>query len=235
MGWDEQSGVTEPQRSKEGAEDYRYFPEPDLPPLLIGQDWLDQIRARLPELPAAKQDRFLAEYQLTSSEAGVLVADKAVADYFEAAASSYDGEPKTISNWVSGELFHLMSETGTDTEAIPVPPEALAELASMVDKGVVNTSTARYVLGEMFATGEDAARVINRQGLGQISDPAALAAAVRQVLADNPRQVGKYLEGKETVAGWLMGQVMQATSGKANPRIVQALLTEQLHALKRQL
>jgi aspartyl-tRNA(Asn)/glutamyl-tRNA(Gln) amidotransferase subunit B len=233
LGWDEDAGVTVPQRSKERAEDYRYFPEPDLPPLLVSQEWLAEIRARLPELPDAKRARFVSAYRISSYDTEVLAADKAVADYFEEAVRSYGGEPKTISNWISGELFRLMKDTGAEIDTLQVPPAALAELASLVDEGTLNASTAREVLREMFRTGEGARQVVERKGLVQISDQAALAAAVQQVLADNPQEVEEYLAGKEALAQWLMGQVMRATRGKANPQVALELLTEQLDALKR--
>ncbi len=233
LGWDEGAGVTVPQRSKEGAEDYRYFPEPDLPPLLVSQEWLAELRDSLPELPDAKKTRFVDAYQLSPYDAGVLVTDKAVADYFEQAVRSYGRDPKTISNWITGELFRLMKDTGAEIDTLQVSPAALAELASLVDEGALNTNTAREVLREMSHTGEAAGQIVKRKGLVQISDQAALAAAVHQVLADNPEEVEQYLAGKETIARWLMGQVMRATRGKANPQVVLALLTEQLEARKR--
>lgn len=233
MGWDEHLGVTVPQRSKERAEDYRYFPEPDLPPLLISRQWLGEIRGRLPELPSAKKARFVASYHLSPEEAGVLTNDRAVADYFEAAVRYYDGEPKTISNWISGELFHLLNETGAGIDSIQVSPAALTELASLVDCGAVNHNTAKDVLRVMLATGQGAAQIIECHDLDQISDEGALMAAILQVLADNPEELERYLAGKKTVARWLMGQVIRALGGKANPQIVQVLLTEQLDALSR--
>jgi aspartyl-tRNA(Asn)/glutamyl-tRNA(Gln) amidotransferase subunit B len=163
----------------------------------------------------------------------VLVTDKAVAGYFEEALRSYGREPKTISNWISGELFRLMKDTGAEIDALQVSPAALAELVSLVDEGALNTSTAREVLREMSRAGEAAGQVVTRKGLVQISDEEALAAAVHQVLADNPEEVEQYLAGKETIVQWLMGQVMRATRGKANPQVVLALLTERLEALKR--
>ncbi len=233
MGWDESRNVTVLQRSKEGAEDYRYFPEPDLPPLLVGQEWLEEIRTRLPELPDAKQARFVTDYQLSSYDVSVLVADKEVADYFEAAARAYNGEPKVISNWIGGELFRLTKESGTDINAIKVTPAGLAELATLVDRGTINSNTAKDLLREMFKSGETAQEIVKRRGLAQISDQAALEAIVAQALADNPQQVEAYLAGKETIAQWLMGQVMRASRGKANPKIVQTLLVDQLDLLRK--
>ncbi len=228
MGWIEEQGVTVPQRSKEGASDYRYFPDPDLPPLLVSREWVDQLRAQLPELPDAKKNRFVSDYQLSSYDAGVLVADKGVADYFEAAVSAYHGEAKTISNWVSGELFRMMKDENVDIQAVKIRPESLAELASLVDRGTINHNTAREVFREMFQSGHVAGEIVQRKGLAQISDQAALEVTVTQVLAENPQQVRQYLAGKETIIQWLMGKVMRSTGGKANPQIVLALLKEQL-------
>ncbi len=231
MGWDEQRGVTIPQRSKETAEDYRYFPEPDLPPLLIGQEWVERVRAQLPELPDARKARFIEHYGLSAYDAGVLVADKETADFYEDAARAYGGKPKTVSNWVSGELFRLAKESGA---AGGVTPAGLAELVSLVDRGAISNSTAKEVLAEMYRSGEAAGEIVARRGLAQISDQEVLEAAVVQVLAENPEQVQQYLAGKETIAQWLMGQVMRATRGKANPQVALALLTRQLDARKEQ-
>jgi aspartyl-tRNA(Asn)/glutamyl-tRNA(Gln) amidotransferase subunit B len=231
-GWVEERQVTVSQRSKEGAEDYRYFPEPDLPPLLVSEDWLDAIRARLPELPDARKSRFIVDYGLTAYDAGVLTADRAVADFFEAAVDAYGGNPKSISNWISGELFRLMKEDGVDLDALQVSPAGVAELASLVDKGSINTKTAREVLREMVRTGTSAAAIVERRGLAQISDQTALEGIVARVLADNPEQVTSYLEGKESLVQWLMGQVMRETRGKANPKMVLALLAGQLDSMR---
>jgi len=216
------------QRTKEEAQDYRYFPEPDLPPLLVSRDWVEEIRGRLPELPDAKRDRFITRHQLSAYDAGVLVADMTVADYFETAVCGYGGEPKTISNWVSGELFRLMRKSGVPMDAVRVSPTELAELATLVDQGTINHSTAKDVLGEIFAHGGSATEIVRLRGLSQISDQGALQSAVAQVLAENPEQVRQYLAGKETIIQWLMGQVMRATRGTANPRVVIDVLREQL-------
>ncbi|MBN1316576.1 MAG: Asp-tRNA(Asn)/Glu-tRNA(Gln) amidotransferase subunit GatB [Anaerolineales bacterium] len=238
MGWDEQKHVTVPQRSKEGAEDYRYFPEPDLPPLLIDRQWVESLREKMPELPDAKQKRFVADYELSDYDAGVLAAERAVAEYFEKAVRAYAGgagesdsnRAKTISNWVSGELFRLMNESGTTVESIRVTPGNLAELASLVDKKTINHQTARDVLGKMFQSGKTASEIVQAKGLAQISDQDALEAVVERVLEEHPEQVAAYLAGKDSLLQWLMGQVMRATRGKANPQVVLSLLSERLGA-----
>ena len=230
MGWDEHRGVTVPQRTKELAEDYRYFPEPDLPPLVVDREWVARIRAQLPELPADKKARFQHAYELSPYDADLLVADRAVADFFETAVRAHKGEPKTIGNWITGELFRLLNEAGVSIEETPLSPAALAELLAMVDQEIVNSNAAKVVLEEMFRAGGAPREIVERRNLAQISDQTTLKTAVTQVLLDNPRPVEDYLAGKKGVAHWLMGQVMRATHGKANPQVVLALLTEELEA-----
>ncbi len=236
MGWNEDRGVTYPQRSKEFAEDYRYFPEPDLPPLEISRERVAQLRAQLPELPDAKHARFVADYGLSDYDAGVLVADKAVADYYEAATSvavqASQVDPKTVANWVTGELFRLLKETGQEIDTSPVSPQALAELIGLVEDNTINTNTGKDVLAEMFASGRGPRQIVDERGLAQVSDAAALEQVVAQVLEENPAQVGQYLDGKTQIVGWLMGQVMRATRGKANPQVVRTLLETQLEKLR---
>ena len=231
MGWDERRGVTVVQRSKEYADDYRYFPEPDLPPLEVSREWVEEIRARLPELPEARRDRFVRDYGLSRFDAGVLAADRSVADYFEACVAAYP-QAKTVTNWIIGDLFRRMKESGVDIDAVRIRPQGLAELLTLLGKETINTSTARDVFDVMFETGGSAGGVVAERGLAQISDAAALAEVVAQVLADNPAPVQQYLDGKETVAQFLMGQVMRATRGKADPQVVKRLLKEQLNALR---
>jgi len=228
MGWDEARGMTYTQRSKEYAHDYRYFPEPDLPPLEINREWVEELRRQLPELPAARRARLIADHGLGEFEAGLLVADKAVADYYEAAVALGTVAPKVLAHWITGDLFRLMKETGKGIADIPVPPDALVDLIRQVEQGVVNLNTGREVLEEMVATGRRAKEIIQERGLAQISDEATLRNIVEQVLDEHPAQVAQYLGGKVQVAGWLMGQVMKATKGRANPQQVRALLTEAL-------
>jgi len=227
MGWDEDRGVTVVQRSKEYAHDYRYFPEPDLPPLSISREWVKEIRNRLPELPEARWNRFVAEYGLSAYDAGILTADKAVADYFETCAKTYP-EAKAVSNWITGELFRLLKETETDIEEVRITPAALAELLTLVEKGAINQNTAKSVLGEMFTSGRTAAEIVAEKGLAQISDADELGQIVDQVIAANPDPVAEYRAGKERLWGWFVGQVMRATGGKANPQLVTELLKEKL-------
>ena len=230
MGWDESRGVTVPQRGKEYADDYRYFPEPDLPLLEISREWVEELRAQLPELPAAKHARFVADYGLGDYDASLLVADKGVADYYEAvvAAAAGTADPKTVANWVTGELFRLMKAAGRGIGALELSPQALAELLGVVEDGSINLSTGKDVLAEMFASGRSARQIVEERGLAQISDAGALERIVAQVLEENPQPVSEYLGGKTQLLGWLMGQVMRATRGQANPQVVQELLQAQL-------
>jgi aspartyl-tRNA(Asn)/glutamyl-tRNA(Gln) amidotransferase subunit B len=230
MRWDEGRGVTYSSRGKEHAQDYRYFPEPDLPILEISREWVEELRAQLPELPDAKRARFIADHGLNDYNAGVLVADKAIADYYEAVITAAAGaiSPQTVANWVTGELFRLMNETGKGIDAVAITPKALAELIGLVEGNTINPNTGKQVLEEMFASGRGARQIVEERGLAQISDAAALEEIVAQVLDENPEQVEQYLDGKTKIVGWLMGQVMRATRGKANPQVVRDLLQGQL-------
>jgi len=232
MGWDDGRGLTYVQRSKEYAEDYRYFPEPDLPPLEVSREWVEQLRAQLPELPTARRARFIADYGLSGYDADVLVADKGVAEYYEAAvtAAASTADPKTVANWVTGELFRLMKENGKKIGAVLVSPQALVELIGLVKHNTINLNTGKEVLEEMLASGHGARQIVEERGLAQISDAAALKRIVAQVLEENPQQVSRYLGGKVQLLGWLIGQVMKATRGKANPQVVRELLQAQLEA-----
>ncbi|HJW82733.1 MAG TPA: Asp-tRNA(Asn)/Glu-tRNA(Gln) amidotransferase subunit GatB [Anaerolineae bacterium] len=229
MGWDEARGMTVPQRSKEYADDYRYFPEPDLPPLVVDPAWVEEIRATLPELPDARRDRFEREYGVGHADAARLVEDKAVADYFEEAAPAGPPTAKTIANWLLVDLFRLMNDSGRSIEAVKVRPAALVELIDLVESGAINANTGKRVLGEMFESGEGARSIVERKGLAQISDAGALESAARKAVEANPEEVEKYRAGKEAVLGWFVGQVMQETRGKANPNTVREILKRLLN------
>lgn len=231
MGWDEEHQRTVVQRSKEFAHDYRYFPEPDLPPLEISREWVGEIGSRLPELPAAKRDRFIEQYGLSAYDAEVLVTDQAVADYYEACVADHpDG--KQVANWVTGEMFRFMKETGSSIEAVEITPTALAELLTLIERGTININTGKAVFAEMFRSGRTAGDIVAERGLVQISDADKLEHVVDEVLAAHPDQVKQYLEGKETIIRWLMGQVMKITRGKANPQLVNQLLEEKLQSMR---
>jgi len=233
LGWDDHHNETVSQRSKEDAHDYRYFPEPDLPPLVVEPEWIEAIRKELPELPAAKYERFMRQYGLSEYDAGVLVAEPAVADFYEdTVRAAAQASPKVVANWISGELFGLLNQTGLSIEDSPVQAQALSGLIESIVAGQINQSTGKAVLAEMFETGQPAEMIIAARGLQQISDVSRIESLVSLALAQNPKQVQEYLQGKENLARWLFGQVMRAAGGQANPGLVQAELDRQLAALK---
>ena len=219
------TGETAGMRSKEHAHDYRYFPEPDLAPLRISATWLDRIRGAMPELPADKRARFLESYGLREYDAQVLTATRAISDYFEKAAS-VSGDPRTTANWVTGDL--LGSLQGRDLAESPVSAEQLGELVALIASGEISGKLAKEIFAKMFATGEPARAIMDREGLRQISDAGALAKIVDEVLAANPKQVEQYKSGKTAVLGYLVGQVMKSTKGQANPAAVNQLLKSRL-------
>jgi aspartyl-tRNA(Asn)/glutamyl-tRNA(Gln) amidotransferase subunit B len=232
MGWDETAGVTREQRSKEEAHDYRYFPEPDLPPLNLEPAWIEEVKASLPELPDARRERLVADYDLSRYDASVLVEDRAVADYFERAVQVAGDSisPKLVANWMSGELFRLMNQTGTDITDVKVKPEDLVALIVMVKAGTINQPAAKETFGLMWKTGRSPQAIVEERGLKQISDAGELVGIVAQVIADNPDPVAQFKAGKETIIRFLIGQVMKATRGKANPQLAEQLLREQLQS-----
>jgi aspartyl-tRNA(Asn)/glutamyl-tRNA(Gln) amidotransferase subunit B len=232
-GWDESRGVTFPQRVKEGEEDYRYFPEPDLPPLAIEPAWLEEIQLSLPELPAARLRRFQEQYGLGVYDAGILTGEPAVADYFEQTVKALSGTaPKIAANWITGDLFSLLNQSGEGIENNRVSAPALARLIRMVLNGDINQNTAKDVLREMFESHKTADKIVIDRGLSQISDSDLITGLVDQVLAENPDQLNSYLAGKETISRWLFGQVMRAAKGQANPALIQHELDKALSELK---
>jgi len=238
LGWDEARGVTYSQRSKEEAHDYRYFPEPDLPPLVVEDEWIESIAAQLPELPYAKARRFEQEFDLPALEANMLVSERAVAEYFEAAAQAAcltGGEqnitPHMVANWITGEIFGWLNQTGKAFQEVRVPPAGLVELLCLARRDI-NLNTAKTVLAEMLATGKTAPQIVQERGLRQISDADLISGLVQKVLQDNPQELASYLGGKETLANWMFGQVMRAAKGQANPQVLKGELDRQLKALK---
>jgi aspartyl-tRNA(Asn)/glutamyl-tRNA(Gln) amidotransferase subunit B len=233
LGWDETSGVTVSQRDKEEAHDYRYFPEPDLPPLQLNPSWIDDIRNHLPELPHDKKKRFTVEYDLTPYTAGVLTAERDVADYFERAVSSAPNVPAPkIANWLSSNFFGLLNEAGITLEQSKITPENFAQLVSLVETGEINASSGKVVLEQMFESGDQAASIVERQGLRQITDPGTILNFVQEVLDAHPEQVKQYLQGKHTIQQWFFGQVMRTAEGRANPTIVHKILVITLKKLE---
>jgi len=225
--WNIDRGETAVMRSKEEAHDYRYFPDPDLVPLKLEKEWTDGFRSSLPELPATRATRFVAEYGIPEYDAGVLTASRGMADYFEAGVKLFN-QPKTVSNWIMGELSRELNNSVTDISASPVSPERLVDLLRMVDSGTISLKVAREIFPEMYGSGKAPELLVQEKGLMQVSDEAALGKIIDDVFAKNPMQVTQFKEGKQQVLGFLVGQVMKASGGKANPGKVNELLKKKL-------
>ena len=239
-GWLEERGVTVAQRSKEQAHDYRYFPEPDLPPLSIPAAWVAEIRQQLPELAGQRQARFIEEYGLPQYDAALLTGSRAMADYFEEAVAlggSAAPDPaafaKSVSNWMLGDLSRLLNLENCAITDVAVKPAHLAELVALIDIGDLSGTLAKTVLEEAFASGAAPAKIAAEKGYSQINDSAVVATAVEDALAANPRAVADYLKGKETASRFLMGQVMKLTAGKAKPELALQLVQARLEAIKK--
>jgi aspartyl-tRNA(Asn)/glutamyl-tRNA(Gln) amidotransferase subunit B len=224
--WDTTKFVTRSMRSKEEAHDYRYFPDPDLLPLELEQDWVDAIKATLPELPDEKKARFISDYKLSPYDAGVLVAEKASAAFYETVAKGRD--PKLAANWTMGELFGALNKQGKGIEQSPVSAENLGGLIDLISDNTISGRIAKDVFAEMVETGKPAALIVEEKGLRQVTDTDAIDSAIAGVLAANPDKVADYKGGKEKLFGFFVGQVMKQTQGKANPALVNELLTKKL-------
>jgi len=230
-GWVEAKGITVSQRSKEYAHDYRYFPEPDLPPLVLSQEWVEKIRARLPELPEARRDRLMAEYGLSLYDANLITSSKDMADYFEdCLKESEPAQAKEISNWLLGEVSRIMNASSIDIKAFraKVSPRQLCALLSTTRRAIISKATAKSVLEEMFRTGGSADDIINQRDLSQISDSGEIEKEVIEAIEKNPQAIADYRAGKQQSLKFLMGQVMRATGGRANPGLVIKLLEKKL-------
>ncbi len=225
--WNIDRGETAVMRSKEEAHDYRYFPDPDLVPLQLNEDWIEGFRSSLPELPAVRTRRFITEYGLPEYDACVITTSKDMADYFESCLKLFK-DPKTVSNWVMGELTRELNNSGTDIAVSPVSPDRLVDLLMMVDKGVISLKVAREIFPEVYRSGKSPQQIVRDKGLTQVSDEGALEKMIEEVLGKNPTQVAQFKEGKQQVLGFLVGQVMKASGGKANPGKVNELLKNKL-------
>ena len=239
-GWVEERNVTVSQRSKEYAHDYRYFPEPDLPPLVIDPAWVEDIRSRLPELAVQRRKRLAQQYGLPAYDAGLLTSTKAMADYYESAVGSKQlaGDPlekfaKSASNWILGDLSRLLNLSKQDISQTRVSPAHLVELIDLVNRGVIGTTIAKTVLEDVFHSGDMPEQVVQDKGYSQIDDASVVESAVAQAIESNPKAVDDYLQGKDTAARFLMGQVMKITQGRAKPDLVNRLIQEGLEALKK--
>jgi aspartyl-tRNA(Asn)/glutamyl-tRNA(Gln) amidotransferase subunit B len=220
-------GETFAMRSKEESHDYRYFPEPDLPPLVIDEAWREEVRESLPELPAEKRARYQEEYELSAYDAGVLTDDRLLAEYFERAVDAYADNPKGVANWVINELLGRL-DAQTTIETVAVRPPELGKLVRLIDEDVISGKIAKQVFEEMLASGGDPEEIVEEKGLKQISDEGALGEIIDGIIADNPDQVATYREGNTNIVGWFVGQVMQATKGQANPQLANQMLRERL-------
>ena len=228
VGWDEVHQATYSQRSKEDAHDYRYFPEPDLPPLAVDEAFIERVRQSLPELPQARQRRFVAEYGLSEAEAAQLVEERTVSEYYERAVRATKLPARTVFSWLTGEMFSLMKLAGTGIESVKIDPAAFVALLKMIADGEINQNTGKAVLAEMFESGKAAAEIVAAKGLTQVSDTDFIARIVGEALVENAKEVESYRAGKLTVANFLFGQVMKKAQGKANPQVVRAELEKQL-------
>ena len=225
--WDTARGVTRSMRSKEHAHDYRYFPDPDLLPLVLDPAAIKRIKDAMPELPDAKKARFVADYKLSPYDAGVLVAEQEQADFFETVAKNRK-DPKLAANWVIVELFGALNKKGVDVTSSPVTAKNLAGLLDLIENDTISGRIAKDVFQFMVETGKDAAGIVAEKGLVQVTDTGAIDAAIAKVMADNPAKVEEYRGGKVTLFGWFVGQVMKGTGGKANPAKVNEILKAKL-------
>jgi aspartyl-tRNA(Asn)/glutamyl-tRNA(Gln) amidotransferase subunit B len=222
--FDANKGTTRTMRSKEEAHDYRYFPDPDLLPLVLLADEVERLRADLPELPDAKKARFIADLGLGAYDASVLVAEKASADYFEEVAAGRDA--KTAANWVISNLFGVLNKLDIDIEESPVSATSLGKLIDLITDGTISGRIAKDVFQAMVDSGDDPGAIVEKKGMKQITDAGAIEEAVDAVIADNPDKIAEIRAGKDKMLGWFVGQVMQMTGGKANPKMVNDLLRE---------
>jgi aspartyl-tRNA(Asn)/glutamyl-tRNA(Gln) amidotransferase subunit B len=225
--WDSATGRTFSMRSKEEAHDYRYFPEPDLLPLMVDEARVAAVRGTMPELPAARRRRFVAAYGIPDYDAGVLTQSAALADYFEQTVAAVPNA-KAASNWIMGELSRVMNERGIDVAQAPVTPRALAGLIGLIDKGTISSAIAKDVFAKMIDSGRAAEEIVQAEGLAQIGDESAIVEAIRDVLTRNADAAAQYRAGKQQTFGFLVGQVMKATKGKANPKLANELLRREL-------
>ena len=225
--WDSSACVTQSMRSKEEAHDYRYFPDPDLPPIVVGRQWIDEIKSGLPELPDGKRNRFIEQYVLPEYDAELLTSDKTVADWFEEAVRE-GALPKTVSNWMMGDLMRMLNEDNKSIEDVLLKPAQMAGMLKLIDDGTISGKIAKTVFEEMYRTGENADIIVKKKGLVQISDTGELEKAVDEVLSNHQGEIDRFRAGDEKLIGFFVGQVMKATKGKANPKVLNDLLKEKL-------
>jgi aspartyl-tRNA(Asn)/glutamyl-tRNA(Gln) amidotransferase subunit B len=217
-------------RSKEEAHDYRYFPEPDLPPLIVTKEFIEEVRTSMPELPGPRARRFAEQYGLSYADASQLTAERSLADYYETAVEASNGNARGAANWIRSELLREMENAGLSAEKSPVPAGELGALVRMIDEGKISGKQGKDVLIEMFSSGKTATEIVEEKGLVQVSDTAEIDRVIDGVIAANPNQLEQYRSGKEALFGFFVGQTMKASKGKANPKIVNERLKEKLKA-----
>ncbi len=225
--WDADKNITESMRSKEEAHDYRYFPDPDLVPLTVGQQWIDEIRSCLPELPDAKSSRFVAELGLPAQDADLLSSERETAEWFEQAISA-GAQPKAAANWIMGDLMKLLNEEGRSINECQIKPSRLADMLKLIEKGTISGKIAKTVFDEMYKTGKDAAEIVAERGLLQISDSSEIGKIIDELIARSPKEVERFRAGDEKLIGFFVGQAMKASKGKANPQMLNDLLKKKL-------
>jgi aspartyl-tRNA(Asn)/glutamyl-tRNA(Gln) amidotransferase subunit B len=224
--FDSSTGETRTMRSKENAHDYRYFPDPDLLPLILTQEYVDAIKATMPELPDEKKARYIREYGLSAYDAGVIVAEKATTEYFEQLATKHD--PKLVSNWMTGELFGRLNKMGVEIENSPISAEQLGGLIALIEDSTISGKIAKTVFEKMFETGKPAKQIVEEEGLVQVTDTGAIEAAIDLIMSTHQDKLAEYRSGKDKLFGFFVGQVMKATGGKANPAMLNDLLKKKL-------
>jgi aspartyl-tRNA(Asn)/glutamyl-tRNA(Gln) amidotransferase subunit B len=225
--WDSLRNITESMRGKEEAHDYRYFPEPDLVPMTVDQTWIHEIQSSLPELPDKRKERFVSAFGIQEQDADLMISEKSVADWFEEAVD-LGGQPKNVSNWIKGDLMKLLNEEGKTFDECLFRPSSLVGMLKLIENGTISGKIAKTVFEEIYRTGKDAEVVVREKGLVQITDSGAIEKAVDDIIAGNPQEVERYKAGEEKLIGFLVGQVMKKTKGKANPQMVNELLKKKL-------
>ncbi|MBI4848648.1 MAG: Asp-tRNA(Asn)/Glu-tRNA(Gln) amidotransferase subunit GatB [Nitrospirae bacterium] len=225
--WNTAKGITESMRSKEEAHDYRYFPDPDLVPVEVDGKWIEQIKSQLVELPDSRQQRFISQHGLPEQDADLLTSERPISEWFEQAVK-LGGEPKAVSNWMMGELMKLLNEEGKQIEESALKPGQLVGLLKLIDKNIISGKIAKTVFEEIYKTGRDAEVIVKEKGLVQVSDESEIEKVIDEVIANNPKEVERFKAGEEKLLGFFAGQIMKATKGKANPKIVNELLRKKL-------
>lgn len=229
LDWDADKGKLTKMRSKETEADYRYFREPDLLPVVFSSDEIAEIHAGLPELPLARRARFEKDYQLSQYDAEILTSERSLSDYYEAAVHAYNGDAKSVANWMINDLSRLLNDLGKTADELVLKPENLSEIIRMVDEGKINASTGKSLLNKVEKTGNSPARIVEEEGLGLIADSDALRSQIESVLAGAPEEVANFRGGKESLLGWFVGQVMRASGGKADPKRTREILLDLLN------